>query len=90
LKVRHYVFINCNRFQLKNSPETAPVLAEGKITKPTSKLTRRISSAKFEHERFQIAVPEGAIFFPSDLIRHLTIQVKPKITSNGVKYDYYL
>jgi hypoxanthine-guanine phosphoribosyltransferase len=71
-------------------PETVPVLAEGKITKPTSKLTRRISSDKINHERYQIIAPEGAIIFPSDLARHFTTQVRPKITSDGVTYDYYL
>jgi len=74
----------------QNRPEPVPVLTEGKITKPASKLAPRILSEQDDHERIRIAVHRGAFIFPSDLFRHLTTWVKPKITSNGVAYDYYL
>jgi hypoxanthine-guanine phosphoribosyltransferase len=66
------------------------MLTEGEITKPASQLAAKISSDKHDHQRILIAIPRGAFIFPSGLIRHLTIQVKPKITSNGVTDDYYL
>jgi len=75
---------------MQNTPEPVPVLTEGEITKPASKLAPRNSSEQHGHKRIRIAVLRGAYIFPSDLIRHLITQVKPKIKSNGVAYDYYL
>jgi len=71
-------------------PATDPVLTEGKITKSTAELTPGISTDRFDRERLLIDVPEGAIIFPFNLIRHLTIQAIPKFKCNGVTYDYHL
>ena len=84
------ICIDPNRVLTRIAPERVPVLTEGEITKSTAKLTPGISSDKFDRERLLIAVPEGAIIFPSDLIRHLTIQANPKFKYNGVRYDYHL